>query len=184
MKYLLFLVFIFICQNSFSQALFDTLVKIPHTTIKDQQMSGTCWSFGTTSFIESELIRQGEQDYDLSEMYFAYHNLKAKTQMHVRMQGNNFFTAGGQMHDVMNVVQQFGLMPESAYGGYTTRNLGHNHSLLDTALTSYMREIAARQYPSLPAQWPRVVDSILSTHLGTPPQAFSFNEKSWSAAEF
>lgn len=167
-----------------SQNLYDTIALIPHTPIKDQQMSSTCWSFATTSFIESELIRNGITDPDLSEMYFAYHALQAKTVMHVRMQGNNFFTPGGQMHDVMNVVRHYGMMTENAYGGYTNGSGGHNQALLDTALIRYMRQIAQLKSPALPGNWSLVVDSIISVHLGTPPEKFQYNDKTCSAADF
>jgi len=167
-----------------SQNLFDTIALIPHTPIKDQQMSSTCWSFATTSFIESELIRKGRKNPDLSEMFFAYHALKAKTEMHIRMQGNNFFTPGGQMHDVMNIIRNYGLMPESAYNGSTTRTKGHNHSLLDTALSLYMRDISAQKFPALSERWTLVVDSIISAHLGTPPYNFSMNNRQWTSDEY
>ncbi|MDE7357336.1 MAG: aminopeptidase, partial [Bacteroidales bacterium] len=31
----------------------------PNTSVKDQNRSGTCWSFSGTSFLESELLRMG-----------------------------------------------------------------------------------------------------------------------------
>lgn len=109
---------------------------------------------------------------DLSEMFFVYHATKAKTEMHVRMQGNNFFTPGGQMHDVLTTIRYNGLMPETAFGCYTTRNRGHNHSLLDTSMAHFMQHISSLEYPELPSNYQFVVDSLLSIYFGTPPQAF------------
>lgn len=184
MKSVLIIILLLTSHLALTQSLYDTIVKIPHTTVKDQQMSSTCWSFATTSFIESELIRKGQINPDLSEMFFAYHALKAKTEMHIRMEGNNFFTPGGQMHDVMNIIRDHGLMPESAFSGFTTRTYGHNHSLLDTALSRYMREISALKYPALPERWPLVVDSILSANLGTPPPTFPSENKQWTPHQY
>ena len=48
---------------------FNTVVQQKTTPVKDQAISGTCWCFATTSFIESELLRQGKGEYDLSEMF-------------------------------------------------------------------------------------------------------------------
>ena len=48
---------------------FTTVVQQKATPVKDQAVSGTCWCFATTSFIESELLRQGKGEYDLSEMF-------------------------------------------------------------------------------------------------------------------
>ena len=41
----------------------------PTTSIKDQNRTGTCWSFSGVSFIENELLKNGKGEYDLSEMY-------------------------------------------------------------------------------------------------------------------
>ena len=48
-----------------------TIVKeLKHTPVISQGSTGTCWSFATTSFLESEIMRKGFQETDLSEMYF------------------------------------------------------------------------------------------------------------------
>ena len=47
---------------------------LPATPVKDQAVTGTCWSFATTSFFESELIRMGKGEFDLSEMHTVRYN--------------------------------------------------------------------------------------------------------------
>ncbi|MBR2331180.1 MAG: aminopeptidase, partial [Alistipes sp.] len=52
-----------------------TIVKEnPATPVKDQASTGTCWCFDTNSFIESELLRTGKGEHDLSEMFVVRHN--------------------------------------------------------------------------------------------------------------
>ena len=47
-----------------------TDVKIlPVTSVKDQSRSGTCWCYSTLSFLESEILRAGGPELDLSEMW-------------------------------------------------------------------------------------------------------------------
>jgi C1A family cysteine protease len=46
---------------------FTPLVELKATSVKNQAATGTCWCFGTTSFIESELLRKGKGEYDLSK---------------------------------------------------------------------------------------------------------------------
>lgn len=48
---------------------FETVVNQKVTPVKDQASTGTCWCFATTSFVEAELLRQGKDEYDLSEMF-------------------------------------------------------------------------------------------------------------------
>ena len=47
-----------------------TDVKLVKTTpVKDQNKSGTCWSFSGTSFFEDEILRKTGKEVDLSEMW-------------------------------------------------------------------------------------------------------------------
>jgi C1A family cysteine protease len=45
---------------------FTIIKENPATSVKDQYKSGTCWAFSTLSFLESELLRTGKGNYDLS----------------------------------------------------------------------------------------------------------------------
>ena len=53
---------------------FTEQFRIPVTSVKDQNATGTCWCFATTSFIEAELLRMGKGEYDLSELYTVRQN--------------------------------------------------------------------------------------------------------------
>jgi len=57
-------------QEISSGYIFTEKTNIKVSAVENQQNTGTCWSFATTSFIESELIRMGKPEYNLSEMYF------------------------------------------------------------------------------------------------------------------
>lgn len=166
-----------------AQPLYDTISFVQHTPIKDQHRSGTCWAFGTISFIESELLRMGKGEHDLSEMYIVFNTWPRKVEMHLRMQGENYFTMGGQMHDVIRTISEYGFMPEKAYGGYTL-GLGHDHSLLDTAMFRYVKDIANLTYPDFVNNYSIVIDSILISHLQKPPLNFYYQDKEYSVDEF
>ena len=47
---------------------FTTVKENPITSIKNQNRAGTCWCYSTMAFLESELLRMGKGEYDLSEM--------------------------------------------------------------------------------------------------------------------
>jgi bleomycin hydrolase len=95
-----------------------TDVKVVKTTpVKDQNKSGTCWSFAGTSFIEDEVLRKGGPELDLSEMFTVRHCYSDKAEKYVRMDGKINFAQGGGMQDVIYVMKNYGLVPESAYSG-------------------------------------------------------------------
>ena len=52
---------------------FTDVKRLPATSVKDQYRAGTCWSWATTSFLESEMMRMGKDSVNLSAMYFVKH---------------------------------------------------------------------------------------------------------------
>ena len=48
---------------------FTDVKVIPTTPVKDQNRSGTCWSFAATSLMEEDVMRRGGKELDLSEMF-------------------------------------------------------------------------------------------------------------------
>ncbi len=73
---LIFLLLLF-CSSQYLSAqgyIFTDLKKNAATPVKNQASSGTCWSYGAAAFLESELLRTGKGEYDLSEMYIVRYN--------------------------------------------------------------------------------------------------------------
>jgi len=77
---------------------FTPIVELKATPVKDQAASGTCWSFATTSFIESELLRMGRGEYDLSVMYVVRNNLADRMKENYKDVGKGNFEGGGQVN--------------------------------------------------------------------------------------
>src|SRR5205085_9641525 len=98
------------------------------TSVKDQYMSSTCWSFSSMSLLESELMKLGKGKIDLSEMFIARYSMIRKIERHLQLKGGNFFTPGGQFHDAVWVMKNYGLMPEEAFPGKGRGELSHNHA--------------------------------------------------------
>ncbi len=91
--------------------------EIKHLPVISQGRTGTCWSFATTSFLESEIIRLGFPETDLSEMYFVNYGYKNRAQNYLMYHGNNNFGQGGLSHDVMNVLYEQGMVTNEAFPG-------------------------------------------------------------------
>jgi bleomycin hydrolase len=91
--------------------------EIKHLPVISQGSTGTCWSFATTSFLESEIIRMGLPETDLSEMYFVYFGYIDKAKQYLMYEGNNSFSQGGQAHDVLNVVRNEGAVTHETFDG-------------------------------------------------------------------
>ncbi len=101
---------------------FKIIIKNKATPIKFQYNSGACWCFATTSFIESELIRKGFNAYDLSEAYFIRKAFEEKSLHYYLRQGKTQFSCGGLAYDVIQIVGNYGFLPEQDYPYDTTFN--------------------------------------------------------------
>jgi len=119
------LTFLFNFNNAFAQAdkedkngyEFTMIKKLDATSVKNQYRSGTCWSFSGISLLESEMMRKGKDSVNLSEMFIVRHTYSEKAEKYVRFHGNLNFSPGGAFHDVTNMIEKYGIVPESVYSG-------------------------------------------------------------------
>jgi hypothetical protein len=95
----------------------ETIVDIEATPVKNQGASGTCWSYATTSFVESEMIRMGKEPIDISEMYTVRKVYQDKGEKYVRLHGYLNFAQGGALPDVLYVIKHYGAVPQEVYSG-------------------------------------------------------------------
>ena len=79
---------------------FTEVISIPNTSVKNQYRSGTCWSFSGIAFVEAELLRLTNKEYDLSEMFAVYHTYSDRAKKYVRMHGKLNFGGGAEVTDV------------------------------------------------------------------------------------
>jgi len=166
---------------------FTIVNQVKTTPVKEQALTGTCWSYATTSFIETEALRMGKKEYNLSEMFFVYHAYLQKAQDYVMFHGKANFSEGGQAHDVLNVIKEYGLVTEEAYDGIEYDLVFHNHAEMVENLTSIV-ENAAKKEKVLLAPWYIAFKSVLESYLGKTPVNFTvdgkeFNPKSFNTSE-
>jgi bleomycin hydrolase len=103
---------------------FFTIVKnLDANPVESQDRTGTCWSFSTLSYLESELLRTGKGKHILSEMYIVRKAYEDKAVNYVRMNGHFNFGAGGAFQDIPYVIKKYGIVPQVEYIG---REYGYN----------------------------------------------------------
>ncbi|RUT78327.1 aminopeptidase C [Ancylomarina longa] len=154
------------------------------TTVKDQHRSGTCWSFASISFLESELIRMGKGDFDLSEMFIVNRNYHLRATDYVRYHGMKSFSPGAEGWDALNVVRQFGLMPQKAYSGNTIGEKLPVHGEMDAVLKAYVDGIVKNKNKKITPVWLKGFDGILNAYLGEIPESFQYKGKEYTPKSF
>ena len=123
---------------------FTTVIDIPASSVKSQGKTGTCWSFSTSSFLESEIKRLSGLDINISEMYIVRTTYDDKAWNYTMRQGNAQFSEGGLAHDLMNAVSKNGLVPQEAFTGLFGEQIIYDHTKivpkLKDILDRYIKE--------------------------------------------
>lgn len=164
--------------------IFEDEILLPTTSVKDQYRSGTCWSFSGLSFLESEMLRLGKPEVDLSEMFVVWHTYSEKAKKHVRVHGNLNFSAGGAFHDVTNVISEYGIVPESVYDGLEYGEKKHVHGEMDRVLKQHVDAVVENKNRQLSTVWQEPIDATLDSYLGELPNSFTYEGKKYTPQSF
>jgi bleomycin hydrolase len=157
---------------------------LPSTSVKDQYRTGTCWSFSTLSFLESEMLRLGKPEIDLSEMFIVRHTYTEKAKRYIRLHGELNFSPGGAFHDVTNVISRYGIVPESVYSGLKDGQTKHMHNDLDNALAREVKKIVDSSEIDFKKVNSEIIDSTLTSYLGDIPQNFEYDGEIYTPQSF
>lgn len=146
---------------------FKIQIDLERTPILSQGRTGTCWSFATVSFLESEVARLHGEKVDLSEMYPVYWGYVEKARRYVRLHGKAQFSQGGLSHDVTAVAKRYGVVPVAAYDGLVGDAKVHNHGAMVRELQEAIEPFAKGEKPA--SELDATVRAILDEHLGPVP---------------
>ncbi len=163
---------------------FEDVILLPTSAVEDQHRSGTCWSFAGLSFLQSEMMRLGKPEVNLSEMFIVWHTYAEKARKHVRMHGNLNFSAGGAFHDVTNMISKYGVVPESVYDGLKYGEDKHVHGEMDRVLREYVDAVVENKNRKLSTAWHDAFLQILDTYLGEIPQKFEYEGRTYTPLSF
>ena len=148
-----------------------------------QGNTGTCWSFATTSFFESELKRLGKPEVKLSEMFTVYWEYVEKARRFIREKGNSALGEGSEHNAVIERMRKYGAVRESDYSGLLPAKTGHDHSELFREISAYLNFCREKGY------WDEdkaisYVKEILNKYLGKPPETIAVEGRTITPKEY
>ncbi|MGL5637089.1 MAG: aminopeptidase C [Bacteroidales bacterium] len=161
---------------------FTTVKENKITPVKNQNRSSTCWAFSGLGFLESELIRMGKPETDLSDMFIVYHNWNDKADNYVRRHGTANFGPGGSFDDVLQAVKDYGIVPEEVMTGLNYGENMHVHNELDAVTAAYVNAVIKQK--KLTTAWKKGYEGILNAYLGESPATFSLNGKEYTPQSY
>ncbi len=172
---------------------FTTVKEVPITSVKNQNRAGTCWCYSGMAFLESELLRMGKGEYDLSEMYIVHKTYQDRAEAAVRTHGDVSFSQGGSFYDVIYGMEHFGLVPEELMRpGVMYGDTLSNHTELSAVSEAVVNAIAKGKGRSRTLQmdanrqplWKKAIVAIHDIYLGECPETFTYEGKEYTPQSF
>ena len=170
---------------------FTTVKANPVTSVKNQSRAGTCWCYSSLGFIESELLRMGKGEYDLSEMFIVHNTYLDRADKAVRTHGDVSFSQGGSFYDVLYGMEKFGLVPEEEMRpGVMYGDTLSNHNELTAVSDAVVLAIAKGRLRSLQKDnnnqmlWKKAITAIHDIYLGERPEKFTYKGKEYTPKSF
>jgi bleomycin hydrolase len=171
-------------DSSKSKFTFTEIIGLANTSVKNQASSGTCWSYSTNSFLESEMVKAGKKPVELAQIFSARNVYNDKAENYVRMHGATTLGDGGACHDVINMYAKYGAMPQSLYAGlnygFTKNKFAEMQEVLEAMLKVYVKNPNGKLSPN----WNAAYNAVLDTYLGKVPETFKWEGKTYTPKTF
>lgn len=163
---------------------FTKLIDLEHTDVCNQASSGTCWSYSTNSFIESEMMRIGKPPIKLAEMFSAHGVYMDKADNYVRMHGSVAWGDGGSLHDVIDMYAKYGAMPQEAYTGLHYGTTKNKFAEMQALLKAMLDAVISNPNGKLTPSWKKAYKEVLDSYLGAIPEKFKWDNRTYTPKSF
>jgi len=154
-----------------------------HNPPVSQDLTGSCWAFGSTSFFESEVYRLFGQKTKISEMYTVYWEYVEKARRYVQQKGNSVFGRGSQPNATIRIWKEYGAVPAESYPGRPSESTIQDHARMVSAMQDYLATVQKRKL------WDEeevvaAIRVILDKYMGKPPSEVLVNGQRMSPKDY
>jgi bleomycin hydrolase len=148
-----------------------------------QGNGGSCWSYSTVSFYESEIYRLSKKQVKLSEEYTVYWEYVEKARGFVQTRGKSLFSEGSEGNGVTKIWKKYGIVPYANYTGLLHGRKHHTHEAMFNEMEAYLQSVKKMN------AWNEelvveTIKSIMNFHIGTPPTKFTFEGKDYTPESY
>ena len=113
-------------------------------------------------------------------MFVARKAYTLKADNFLRMHGKTNFGEGGGFPDAINVLKNYGMVPEDVYTGKKDTKDIHNHKLLETTLINILRPAALPETQEINFNFlHNSVNAVCDEFLGKAPESFEYKGKKY-----
>ena len=176
-------------QNAPADSLvFTTVIENPVTSIKNQNNSGTCWSYSALAFLESEVLKKdpSKKDIDLCESFLVSKTYTDRADRNVRTHGDASFSQGGSFYDAIFCMERYGFIPEGIMP-YPITPYGDslfNFTNFFPPMEAYIKAIATSNAKKINPIWKKDVQGMIDNYFGQCPTEFEYKGKKYTPQSF
>lgn len=171
-------------DSSKAKFVFTKGIDLERTSVKAQGSSGTCWSYSTNSFLESEMIRAGKQPVELAQIFSARNVYLEKADAYIRMHGSVSWGDGGSCHDVINMFAKYGAMPQSEFTGLNYGMSKNKFAEMQAVLQAMLDALVKNPNGKLSPNWKKAFTAVMDSYLGEVPETFKWKGKTYTPQSF
>jgi len=167
---------------------FTTVIENPVTSIKNQNSSGTCWSYSSLAFLESEVLKKHPEmkDIDLCESFLVSKTYTDRADRNVRTHGDASFSQGGSFYDAIYCMKNYGLIPEGIMP-YPITLYGdslYNFGSFFPPMEAYIKAISTSEAKKINPAWKKSVQGMIDNYFGECPTEFEYKGKKYTPKSF
>ncbi len=167
---------------------FTTIIENPVTSIKNQNNSGTCWSYSSLAFLESEVIKKHPEmkDIDLCESFLVSKTYVDRADRNIRTHGDASFSQGGSFYDAIYCMKNYGLIPEGIMP-YPITGYGdslYNFTNFFPPMEAYITTISKSDAKKINPAWKKSVQGMINDYFGECPTEFEYKGKKYTPQSF
>ena len=167
---------------------FTTVLENPVTSIKNQNNSGTCWSYSALALLESEVLKKdpSKKDIDLCESFLVSKTHTDRADRNVRTHGDASFSQGGSFYDAIFCMERYGFIPEGIMP-YPITPYGDslfNFTNFFPPMEAYIKAVSGSNAKKLNPMWKKDVQGMLDNYFGECPTEFEYKGKKYTPQNF
>lgn len=146
---------------------------------ESQGNAGTCWSFSTTAFYESEVYRMHGKKVEISEIYTVYWEYVEKARRFIERRGDSHFDQGSEGNAVARMMKKYGAVPKEAYTGLIDGRKFHSHEKMVDEMKGFLRSMKENNAWNM-EQGLETIKAIMNHYIGEPPAEFTVEGKKYT----
>uniref|UniRef100_UPI0032169508 C1 family peptidase n=1 Tax=uncultured Draconibacterium sp. TaxID=1573823 RepID=UPI0032169508 len=150
---------------------------------ESQGNGGTCWSFSTSSFYETEVYRQHGKKVEISEIYTAYWEYVEKARRFIEKRGNSLFSEGSEGNAVARIMNMYGAVPETVYTGKLHGRKFHTHAKMFKEMEAFLNALKVSNNWNVDAGL-ETIKAIMNHYIGAPPTEFTVDGKKYTPQSY